>query len=489
MSRFVWLAIAAGCAAFSVGNFTAPVLAWLGPIFMLRFMRQSSPWQGAAAGLAAFIVAQDIAWRGAIIFQGATYHAVVAGVAAVFFVPYVVDRLLAPRLKGFAATLVFPSALAVTEFAWSSVGLGTWGVAAYAQTDLQLLQVLSVAGLWGVAFLIGWVAAVVNLIWETGGQGVTARRAVLLLAGAAGTVIALGALRLTLDAPSAPTVRIAGISAENLDVFKAVWGPVSAAGGLSPEGADRARPLTHALQRTLLERSRQEARAGAKLVLWSEANALVLKDDEARFVAEAGRLAAAERIYLFMAMATITPGQPLAENKVVAIDPTGAVRSTYLKSRPTPVERSVRGEGRMPVMDTPYGRIAWAICYDFDYHELIRQAGRAGADILLDPSWDSRGMAPMHSNMAAMRAIENGAALFRMVNDGRSLAVDHQGRVLAAMDDFRSSDPVSVMIAEMPTRGARTLYARCGDWLPWAALFTLGGLGVVAFRARKMALD
>jgi apolipoprotein N-acyltransferase len=186
-----------------------------------------------------------------------------------------------------------------------------------------------------------------------------------------------------------------------------------------------------------------------------------------------------------MAMATVTPGERLAENKVVAIDPTGAVRSTYLKSRPTPAEASVPGEGVVQVMDTPYGRLAWAICYDFDFHAMMRQAGRAGADILLNPSWDSRGMDPMHTHMSAFRAVENGASMFRITNDGLSLAVDNQGRPLASMDDFGTKDRVKAITADLPTRGAVTVYARLGDWLVWACLAALAMLTIGALRRRR----
>jgi apolipoprotein N-acyltransferase len=484
MSRFLWLALALACTAFSVGN-NAVAAAWLAPVFMLRFVRRSSPAVGLGLGALAFVVGHDLAWRGAIVFEGLTYHLVAAGVALVFFLPVVADRLLAPRLPGLASTLVFPAALVATEYAWAHAGLGSWGAAAYAHWgDLPLLQVLAVTGLWGPAFLQGWVASVVNLLWESDWRGPAARRAGLAAAAVLAAVTLAGGLRLALDPPRGPTVRVAGIAADNIAVFKDTWGPLARGRALTPELAERARPAAAALQQRLLSRSREAARAGAKIVVWSEGSALVLKDQEAAFVADGRALARQEGVYLFMAMATVTPGAPRAENKVVAIDPAGTVRSTYLKTHPTPAEASVPGSGRLPVLDTPYGRLAWGICYDFDYQDLIRQAGRAGADILLDPSWDSFGMDPMHSHMAALRAVENGAALFRIVDDGLSLAVDHQGRVLAAMDDRTPVGGVSVMVADLPVRGARTPYARFGDWLAWACLAALAGLGATALLRR-----
>lgn len=488
MLRFVWLALAGACAALAVGDTPVPFAAWLGPIFMLRFVRSARPVAGLGLGALAAMAGHNLAWRDAIIFQGLAYHAIACLLGLVLFLPVVADRLLAPRLPAWAATLVFPSAVALTEYAWSSAGLGSWGVAADSQwNDLPLLQVLSVAGPWGVGFLQGGLAALVNLVWERDWQGPDVRRAAAIAAGALAAVLLLGGLRLAFDPPHGATVRVAGVTADNLAAFRGTWGPVSHGRALTPAAADLARPATRALQEALLDRSRREARAGAKIVVWSEGAALVLKDQEAAFIAEGRRLAAQEHVYLFMGMATLTPGAPRAENKVVAIDPTGAVRGAYLKSRPTPGEASVRGDGRIPVLDTPYGRLAWAICYDFDFQALIRQAGRAGADILLDPSWDSRGMDPMHSHMAALRAIENGAALLRVTEGGLSLAVDSQGQVLAAMDDYASSAPTKAIIADLPVHGSRTLYPRLGDWLPWTALALLAGTAALALRPARTA--
>ena len=43
------------------------------------------------------------------------------------------------------------------------------GSTVYSQYDsLALMQILSVTGMWGVAFLIGWGASTVNALWDRG---------------------------------------------------------------------------------------------------------------------------------------------------------------------------------------------------------------------------------------------------------------------------------------------------------------------------------
>ena len=132
------------------------------------------------------------------------------------------------------------------------------------------------------------------------------------------------------------------------------------------------------------------------------------------------------------------------------------------------------------VVETSHGRIATAICFDLDFPQLVRQTGRAGADIVLAPSSDWRAIDPIHTRMATFRAIENGAAVLRQTKRGLSIAVDHAGRVLAEVDYFRSED--HVMVAVVPTRGVTTIYSKVGDVFAWLCLVALTALLGVAVR-------
>jgi apolipoprotein N-acyltransferase len=65
--------------------------------------------------------------------------------------------------------------------------VGSWGAIAYTQFGSPvMMQVVSVFGLWGVTFLVGWLASLVNWAWEQGFGTRAARRGL-----AAGTVGAL----------------------------------------------------------------------------------------------------------------------------------------------------------------------------------------------------------------------------------------------------------------------------------------------------------
>jgi apolipoprotein N-acyltransferase len=71
----------------------------------------------------------------------------------------------------------------------------------------------------------------------------------------------------------------------------------------------------------------------------------------------------------------------------------------------------------MPALNTNYGKIAAAICYDGDFPNFIRSAGKNKAEIMFLPANDWKEIDPIHTHMAITRAVENG---FSLVRPGRS---------------------------------------------------------------------
>ena len=84
--------------------------------------------------------------------------------------------------------------------------------------------------------------------------------------------------------------------------------------------------------------------------------------------------------------------------------------------------------------------------------------------------------------IALFRAIENSVKMVRPARWGLSTAVDAYGHTLAAMDSFASEQ--QAMIAKVPIKGVRTIYARIGDTFAW--LCVTGLLGAIAWALLRM---
>jgi apolipoprotein N-acyltransferase len=166
----------------------------------------------------------------------------------------------------------------------------------------------------------------------------------------------------------------------------------------------------------------------------------------------------------------------------VMIEPNGQIAWQYYKAHPVPGDEaamSMTKDGKLRTLDTPFGRLSSAICFDTDFPQLLAQAGMLGSDIVLSPSNDWRAIDPWHTQMASFRAIEQGINLDRQTSQGLSAAFDYQGRSLSAMDHYQTTD--YAMIAEVPTRGVGTIYSRLGDWFAWLSAAGLLVLVIQAF--------
>jgi apolipoprotein N-acyltransferase len=338
ITPFVWLAIGGVFAALCLGKGAVPFAAWLAPIFLLRFARITPPFAGLLLICLVLLLAAFVSNRGVIPLSGFMYFGVVLIITIALALSYVADRLLAAQFAGFASTLIFPLACVAVEFINTRTSpFGSWGSIAYTQHDnLPLMQTASVAGIFGIVFLIGWFASVVNWAWQQDFAWYAIRRGVLLYAGVFSLVMLAGATRLALGASEVKSIRAAAISVPE-EVFHPGDETRILHGEIRDEEVAEFRKAFGRLQDWFLETTRREARSGARIVVWPEVNLLVFKEDEPVFLERAQRLTAEERIYLLIGLGTVCPGAPRPlDNKAVLLNPSGEIEFSYLKSRLVP---------------------------------------------------------------------------------------------------------------------------------------------------------
>ncbi|MEV4259751.1 nitrilase-related carbon-nitrogen hydrolase, partial [Spirillospora sp. NPDC049652] len=312
-----------------------------------------------------------------------------------------------------------------------------------------------------------------------------AARPCAVFAGVLLAVVAFGGGRLAFFSSAQHTVRIAGVgprpdlrAAEKAAIRRIPGGRREVA--TAP--AASVGPAMHAVLADLLASTRREAAAGAKIVVWPE-NAVSAQEAGERAVLDAARAEARrDGVYLEIGVNVYgATGPSFGKDETLLIGPDGAVLWTYQKAHPIPGSETFEpGDGHVPVVDTPYGRLANVICYDADYPAMMR----VRADIMLVPSHDWREYGDAHTRKASLRAIEGGYALFRQDGQGVTSAFDRQGRVLATTDTFAAGAETTV--AYVPTRGGTTVYDVVGDTFAWLCLGAVGVLVAAgAVRGRK----
>ena len=107
---YLWLAVGVALFALSMGRFRVALAAWLAPGFLIRFVRSRRIGRGLWMILLGLCVSYAIGWYAILVPQlGLPFFLFFTPVIAVQnSLPFLADRLLAPRIKGFVATLVYP---------------------------------------------------------------------------------------------------------------------------------------------------------------------------------------------------------------------------------------------------------------------------------------------------------------------------------------------------------------------------------------------
>jgi apolipoprotein N-acyltransferase len=243
----------------------------------------------------------------------------------------------------------------------------------------------------------------------------------------------------------------------------------------------RYREETREIEERLFRQSARAVRAGARIVFWAEGNGVVAQHDRERFISRSGDFAKTNGVYFAPAILELRYGSTLNYNEVLLFTPEGELAFTYQKTKSwLPVD----SDGRIKSVETPYGTLSAAICFDLDFPGFMRQAARAGTDIMLVPGYDSERIRPFHTEPALIRGIEGGYSVVRQVNEGTSMAADFTATVLARQDYFMTRDPL--MLTDVPVRGTTTVYGLLGDWFAWTAIALFGLLIGLAIRSGAM---
>lgn len=463
---YLYLLVGAVLLIASNGRWIIPIATWLAPVFLLRFSRVQRAPIGLSIILAVHLVVYSIAWQGMIPLPPLGYYLVASGMGMIYFLPFLLDRYISPRVHGFTATLIFP--LAFTSIEYINILLNpyaTWGALGYSQYHhLTLIQLVSVTGLTGLTFLVAWFASTIHWIWQHNFQWSRIRLGSILYSSVFISVLLFGGLRFALPKSDVQTVRIGAITTSQI---------LDAQMSACEDDGTCKQKISMQLMDDFLEQARYAVQTGAEIVFWQEGGIMLLEEDEAAIIEQGKIFARSQEIYLGMALLTVRPDFPktLGKNKVIWIAPSGEIITEYLKARPVPGEPNVAGAREIAIFDTPYGRIASVICYDMDFPALIRQAGQADVDIMLVPANDWSTIRFMHTQMAIFRAVENGFSLIRSTGHGWSAASDYHGRVLATLDYVSTSE--RLMIADVPKQGVRTMYTILGDALAQFCLVAL----------------
>lgn len=404
---------------------------------------------------------------------------------------------LYPALAGWVAVRwtrpgSWPRALAIAAAFALAEWLRGWVLTGFPWLALGYSQ-LPASPLAGFAPLGGvWLASLAVAL--AGSAGALALDA--LEARRAGTLAACAAVAAALAAAGAALARVEWTAASGPPLaVSLVQGNVAQDRKFDPAF----RETTFALYGELAERAR-----GRLIVLPESAFPMAHDEIPGEVIDRLARAARGRGGDLLLGLFIFDPprpgeGQPQVYNSVVSVgtSPPQAYRKRHLvpfgetiPARPLvgwimdrvlsiPIGDQARGADDQPPFAVAGGRVAVNICYEDAFGDELRfGAARAGLLVnVTNDAWYGRSIAArQHNQIAAMRALELGRPMLRATNTGITSAIDHRGRVIAALPWFTRG----ILEVEVAGREGATPYLRFGDSIAVGASGLLLAIALVA---------
>jgi len=467
---YIYLLIGFISLFFFNGRWILPIAAFIAPIFLIRFLRFQKPFKGFLIIILAGWVANIFVWKGMLPMSGFFYYFVSFMMSVFTSLTFLLDRIYTKKLTGIVSTLIFPSVYVILDYITILTNpSGSYGTLVHTQSSLPLLQLVSIAGIWGVIFLITWTASIANWLWDNYFEKSKIYIAFWVFVIPFLSIIIWGQYRLshTIDSP---TVRIASINSTKAEYQHRMTTNYDTLVEKANEG--------------FLRNCEIAAASGAKIVFGRETIISLPNDKENDFIEKVKTIAIRDSIYIGIPINVIPEenSNENPENKITWISPTGETLFTYHKAKPTYPGECDYGDGIIKYFDSPYGRIGSAICFDMDFPSLISQTGKMDIDIMLVPGSDWQEISPYHTFVASVRGIEHGFNMVRSTFKGLSASFNYKGKLLSSNDFFTTNEVI--LYSDVPVKGQKTIYSVLGDYFAWICILFFISMSIVYFRKR-----
>ena len=445
LKPFWWLLIGIITISITHMSFGIDFFAWFSVVPFLLYLSNTKGWKSRLL----FMIALITAWS--IVVLKIVTPPISFLMIFLFSVPISIFHLPAyliwAKFKNHKWSIfLFPAILTIMEWIqYTFTPFASWGVMAYSQSNsINIMQFVSVFGMAGLSFLIYWVnISIVQLIIRKKANLLSQYIPLSILI----ILIIFGSLRFDFGkSKGVKTMTVATV------------GTNSTVGGLPlPTKESNEKVISE-----LLKKTEKVGNSGAKIVVWNEASFFVLPNNEKDIQNTIKTIAKKKNISIVASYVMPISENPFKyENKFVFINRKGEILYSYLKHQPVPGEPAIQGTKSFQTVQISNSKIGGVICYDYDFPYIAQEFGNLKTDIVAVPSSDWRGIDPLHTRMAAFRAIEQGHSIIRSTRFGLSAIISPYGEMISQSSSFDDND--KIMIANIQTKRIITIFSLIGD--------------------------
>jgi len=453
------LATTATAAMFYFGNGLDPLwpLMWFAPLPVLLFALRGKWWATAVTAVAAMMLGNLSMWSyftKTLGMPGSAWVGIFLTASVTFAAGILLFRVLVLRGALWSGLLALPAVWVTSEYVRNVTSPhGSAGSLAYSQLKfLPFLQLASIAGPWGMSFVLLLFPAAIAVGVHV--RQISPKRALQVVGLGVGVVAAalmFGAVRLA--KPQTQVVKVGLITSDE-------------------RGNDTVTdpgPNTERLFRDYAREAKRLTADGAQVIVMPEKLGVTLE----------GKAAATDAMLQSVTAqtgATIVAGVVHVDAQVkyneARIYVAGSTVQRYDKEHMLPpFESNLKPGTTLTVLPRPQQKWGVAICKDMDFASPSRLYGEAGVGLMLVPGWDFVADGSWHGHIAVMRGVEDGFSIARAAKKGFLTVSDDRGRILGEVSS--SSAPFATLLVDVPTAHSWTMYQLLGDWFAWVAIALL----------------
>ena len=481
--RLIMLIIGLICYAFSNGHWNIPLASWIWPFCILFYFRKSEKAALKLLPLPLMLGVAFIKWYG--VGGGSLLQEFLLGFinGIVYYLPFAADSLFYKKAGGFKATLILPLSFASLDFFMSLTPVACSDSLSASQAgNLPLAQFASLAGVYGITFLIVWFASAAMYAYEHSDDKKAVHLSIRVYALVMALVLIFGGVRLAFAPTDCLTVKMAMTTGiENGDFTE----------------DNETLPVETSV--ASMEKSvKTAAESKAELVQFNEEAFTVHDTDLEKMLSSVKRSATENNIAVLIGLEiedTDGSNNGLGENKLYLVNHKGEIVFAYDKAHLVPVVETndyIKGDGKIPNVDLalPGGEeisVAAVICMDSAFTGYIRDGVDADTQVYFVSAWDWEPIDNYQDNWVVYRSIENGFTTMYCTYDGLLTTFDQYGRSIMR-NDTDSIGFENVIIVDAPVKRVHTLYKACGfilDWCYPAALLLIIACCFVKKRPKK----
>lgn len=460
LNFFLTIALSSAAYHYSTGSYNLWMMIWLAPLPLCIYALDASFVSTICAAFSAYFIGTSAFLAGSsypIVLITAIIYGNILGAIA-FSIVLAIFRYITIQYKHWTSSLIFASGFTAYEFITSLFSRhGTISSIAYTQiTNLPIIQIASLTGIWGITFLLSLIPAGIATAWHFRQNRPLSNRILILPFSLLVLTIVFGAYHLHLSS-SGPSIKI-GIVAEPTTLEQYF----SLAANKDPRQV-----------LTFLEKYTRDieilAQKGANVVLLPE-KIFTLSDSSQYDLLQHFRNTA-KQYGTYLIVGLNCPENDNLFNSAFVFSPSGEILLRYDKQHLLPPfeNKFTPGSSLGLIKTSSLGTWGIEICKDMDFIHPALDYSRQGINIMFVPALDFHDDAWSHGRVAIMRGVEGNYAIARAGQWGLLTLTDSRGRIIG-MSSTDAAQAETLLTGELQLGEGESVYSKLGDWFGWLCI-------------------